>query len=132
MVRAHSTIGRQIKPTERSSRPIFSTAGEVITKEPRTEGTGHTRSVQGEAGLPCIRWDYGGADGPVTISTNTTHVDFGFAHYRYAIFVLHWLTSREWDAEVRENGALRRRKEIVCDESYSLDGGVRSKMVAHR
>ena len=65
------------------------------------------------------------------LSTNTTHVNFGFAHYRYAIFVFHWLTSREWNAEVRENGALRRRKEVVCDESHSLDDGVRRKMVAH-
>ena len=64
--------------------------------------------------------------------TNTTHVDFGFAHYRDAIFVLHRFTSRERDAEVCENGALRRRKEIVCDKSHSLDRGVRGKMVAHR
>ena len=64
---------------------------------------------------------------------NTTHVDFGFAHYRYAIFVIYWFTSHEWDAEVRENGALRWRKEIVCDEFHSLDGGVRSgEVVPHR
>ena len=63
---------------------------------------------------------------------NTTYVDFGFTHYRYAIFVIYWLTSHEWDAEVRENGALRWRKEIVCDEFHSLDGGVRGEVMAHR
>ena len=106
---------------------------------------GHARDVQREVGLPCIRSDHRRTSSgkavlpyrpaPSTRSQsklNTTHVDFGFAHYWYAIFVLHWFTSHEWDAEVRENGAFWRRKKIVCDEFYCLDRGVRGKVVAHR
>jgi hypothetical protein len=93
----------------------------------------------GRSGLLCVRSDHRrtafihvGTCGPAPAQpTNATHVDFGFADYRYAIFVLHWFTSREWDAEVRENRALWRRKEIVGDESDSLDGGVCSEVVAH-
>ena len=120
-----------IKPTARSSRSVCPTAfllpGEVITKEPKiqtTQWAGRARSEAEIHGTTSVRTAR-------LLSTNTTHVNFGFAHYRYAIFVFHWLTSREWNAEVRENGALRWRKEVVCDESHSLDDGVRRKMVAH-
>ena len=78
----------------------------------------------------CTAWRLPGAT-DVKPTKKHTHVDLGFAHYRYAIFVLHRFASREWDAEVREYDSLWRRKEIVCDESHSFDGGVHSKVVAH-
>ena len=32
---------------------------------------------------------------------------------------------------MRENGAFRRRKEIIRDKSNGFDGGVRGKVMAH-
>ena len=125
------------RPIPRSVCPtVLPLPGEVITKELRTECKGRTE--RGGAGPQCVRsdhrwtgFDFLGARA-YSQPTNTTHVDFGFAHYRYAIFVLHWFTSCEWDAEVREDRALWRREEIVGDESDGLDGCVCCKVVAHR
>ena len=111
----------------------------MTTKELQTEGMGHARDVQRCRAFAQTNRQGGQYRAAQRLlprasqsKPNTTHVDFGFAYYRYAIFVLYWFTSHEWDTEVRENGALRWRKEIVCDEFHSLDGGVRSDVVAHR
>jgi hypothetical protein len=60
-----------------------------------------------------------------------THVDFSFAHNRYAIFILHSFSSCERDAEISEHGTLRWREQIVRDKSHSSDRGMLRKVTAY-
>jgi hypothetical protein len=61
----------------------------------------------------------------------TTHVDFGFAYDRHAIFVLHAFARRERDTKMCEHCTLRRRKKAICDESNGFDRSVGHEVMAY-
>ena len=61
----------------------------------------------------------------------TTHVDFGFAYERHAIFVLHAFARCERDTKMREHRTLRLQKKASYDKSNGFDRSVSHQVMAY-